>query len=60
MNLRTALLLPLLAALAAYADACGLPCWASTTMGDDVERKDRLFARYGFQRVGGVYRKEAR
>ena len=50
----------LLRALADYADEMGLPAWASATMGDDVERKDRLFARYGFARVGGVYRKEAK
>ena len=48
----------LLRALAGYADETGLPVWASTTMGDDVERKDRLFARYGFVRVGGVYRRD--
>lgn len=38
-----------------YADANQMPIRLSVFNGIDVERKDKLFERAGFPRVGGVY-----
>jgi GNAT superfamily N-acetyltransferase len=34
----------------------GLPLMCSVSTGDDVEAKDKFFARQGFERIGGIYR----
>jgi hypothetical protein len=33
----------------------GLPLLMAVVNGEDVERKDKFYARHGFTRIGGVY-----
>jgi len=38
-----------------YATMRGLPLLTAVVNGEDVERKDKFYARHGFTRIGGVY-----
>ena len=38
-----------------YATMRGLPLLMAVVNGEDVERKDKFYARHGFTRIGGVY-----
>lgn len=45
----------LLRAAVGYATMRGLPLLMAVVNGEDVERKDKFYARHGFSRIGGVY-----
>lgn len=45
----------LLRAATEYATMRGLPLLMAVANGEDVERKDKFYARHGFVRIGGVY-----
>jgi GNAT superfamily N-acetyltransferase len=45
----------LLRAASEYATMRGLPLLMAVVNGEDVERKDKFYARHGFTRIGGVY-----
>lgn len=45
----------LLRAASDYANMRGLPLLMAVVNGEDVERKDKFYARHGFTRIGGVY-----
>jgi len=49
----------LLKAMQGYADDLGLPLVVGVTSGDEVERKDRFFAKRGMARIGGIYHRNA-